>query len=422
MRLTQSGTLRPAESITYRSPVAGRETEIVFLVPEGTRVGEGDLLARLDTTDLERELERATQELRQAQVELQAAEIERQEAEATLGSLREGEGALGVDEAQATQKRAERKVERLRESYDGLKPLLEKGYITREEADRAAFELEQAEAELQLARRKAEILVHRTHPQEQQRAELQIAQRRIKVENVRRALAEASQRVKSVRQAIDECSLYARRPGLVVYEEYLATSPRRKVRVGDRVTRSQGIVTIPEVNRMIVETSVEETDVHRVRVGQSASIRLDAFPGLLLAGRVAAVGALARSATERPEEKRFDLTVEVDPTDAAELRPEMTARVDVVVAEKTGALLLPVNAVLEDNGVVQVRVLGPWGAELRRVEIGDTDGVWAEVLAGLKEGERVALNDGAAAPAPAPVPGRSLKDVMGGDQGRLGPQ
>src|SRR6266702_1649737 len=47
-QLTVTGTLRPAQSITYRSPLAGREAEIIELAPEGLRVSEGDLLVRLD--------------------------------------------------------------------------------------------------------------------------------------------------------------------------------------------------------------------------------------------------------------------------------------------------------------------------------------------------------------------------------------
>src|SRR5262249_31978917 len=78
-RWTVSGTVKPVQSITYRSPLGGREAEIVSLVPEGTRVGEGDLLVRLDTSELRRELERAVQEQRQARVDLQVAEMDRAE-------------------------------------------------------------------------------------------------------------------------------------------------------------------------------------------------------------------------------------------------------------------------------------------------------------------------------------------------------
>src|SRR5439155_24799024 len=101
VRLTATGVLKPAQSLTYRSPLAGRETEIIFLVTEGTRVNEGDLLVRLDATELQRELERARQELRQAQVDQQVAEIDRQEGQAAVESLTAGEGALSVEEAKA---------------------------------------------------------------------------------------------------------------------------------------------------------------------------------------------------------------------------------------------------------------------------------------------------------------------------------
>ena len=123
-KLTASGALVPAQSITYRSPLGGRETEITFLVAEGTRVNEGDLLVRLETTDLQRELERAVQERRQAQVDLQVAEIDRQEGQTAVDSLAEGEGALSIEETRTRLQLAEKKVARLQEEHDTLRPLL----------------------------------------------------------------------------------------------------------------------------------------------------------------------------------------------------------------------------------------------------------------------------------------------------------
>ena len=79
-RLTSSGTLKPIQAITYRSPVPGRDIEIRDLAPEGSRVQSGDVLVRLDTTDLEIELARVRQENRQAQLDLQVAEGEWDEA------------------------------------------------------------------------------------------------------------------------------------------------------------------------------------------------------------------------------------------------------------------------------------------------------------------------------------------------------
>src|SRR5262249_27458784 len=153
--------------------------------------------------------------------------------------------------------------------------------------------------------------------------------------------------------------IYARRPGLVVYEELLSANPRRKIRVGDRVTASQGLVTIPEVNRMLIEASVSEAEMHRVQPSQPAAGRGEGFPDVGLTGRVARIGALARASADRPfEDKRFDLVIELDPT-TADLRPEMTARADIVVGAKSDALLVPINAVFDQQGVLVCHVVRP---------------------------------------------------------------
>lgn len=391
--LTESGVLRPAASITYRSPLSGRELEITFLAAEGTRVGEGDLICRLDTTELDGELRRIVQELRQAEMDYRNTEVERREARAAVESLDQGAGSLGLDEARANLRVAEKKAERLKADYAGLKPLLDKGYITRDELERTGSDLEQAEAELQLARKKALIYEQRTYPYDRERARLQLAQKEAQLGNAGARVAESGSRGQELQQAIENCSIYAQRPGMVVYEEYMAANPRRKIRVGDRVTRSQGLITIPEVKRMVVESSIDEASVHKVKPGQKASIRPDAFPNLRLSGKVSRVGTLARASIERPfEDKRFDLIIDIDPTDA-ELRPEMTARVDILAGVRENVLLLPVNAIFERQGAPAVHVVGFFGLTPRLVELGESTDLYTEVAAGLREGERVTLFD-----------------------------
>jgi HlyD family secretion protein len=402
-QLTTSGTLRPIQSITYRSPLAGRESEVIDLAPEGTRVNEGDLVARLDTTDLQRDVERARQEVRQSQIDLQVAEIEREEAEAAVKSVSEGEGALGVEEARTRLQLAGKKAERLREEYDQLKPLLDKGFLTREELKKTAEALDQAEEDLAMARKRTSVVVDLTHPRDKQHAALQLAQRESQLENARTKASEAQTRLMLLVRQVENCSIYARRPGMVVYEEFLNATPRRKIRVGDRVTSSQGIITIPEVTRMLLEASVSEAEVHRVHPGQDAVVRAEAFPGLRLTGRVTRVGTLARASIDRPlEDKRFDLIVELDPT-TTDLRPEMTARADIIVGTRSDVLLLPVNAVFELQGALVAHVARPSGSEARPVTIGESNDVAVEVVAGLQEGEQVLLAQparGATAAAP----------------------
>ncbi len=401
-RLTTTGILRPARSITYRSPLAGREAEIIELAAEGMRVNEGDLIARLDPTDLQREVERARQDVRQAELEVQVAAIDRQEAEAALTAVSEGEGALTVDEARARLHAAEQRVERLREEFEQLKPLMEKGFMTRDELKKTADELEHSEQEAALARKRADVIIRLSHPRDRQRAALQLAQKESALANARAKAAETHARLKQLSDQVEAASIYARRPGLVVYEEFLNAGPRRKIRTGDRVTSSQGIVTIPEVDRMLLEASVSESEVHRVRSGQPAVVRVEAFPDVHLPGTVARVGTLARSSGDRPlDDRRFDLIVELDATNV-DLRPEMSARADIVVGTRSDVLLLPTNAIFEQHGQLVAHVIGPAGPETRAVTIGESSDVMVEVLVGVREGEQVMLTDpGRAAAAPA---------------------
>jgi len=398
-RLTSSGTLKPIQSITYRSPIPGRDVEIRELAAEGSRVNAGDLLVKLDTTDLELELARVKQEDRQAQMDLQVAEGEMDEAGAEVKSVTEGEGALTVEEARSVLLRAQKKAERLRQEYEHLKPLLDKGFITRDELAKTEDQLEESEQELMLARKRSDVIVELSHPREQKRAALALTQKSAQLSHARTHVVETQQRLDLLNRLIDGCTMRARGPGLVVYEENLSANPRRKLRIGDRVFATQGIVTIPEVNRMLVEASVSESEVHRVQAGQPAEVRVEAFPDLKLTGKVTRVGTLASASVNRPfDDKRFDLIITLDPT-TAELRPEMTIRADVIVGTRSNVLLVPVTAVFNNQGSRVVYVTGATGTEMRQVDLGESNDRMVEIVAGVREGERVSLT---APPATAP--------------------
>ncbi len=407
--VTASGTVRPLRSLTYRSPIPGRDTEIRELAPEGTRVNQGDLIIRLDTTDLERERDRANQDLEQARIDGQLADGEWEEAGASLTAVSEGEGALTVEEAKTALHTAERRVERLRQEFAQMKPLLDKGFITREELAKSGDQLEEAESDLLLARKRTEIVVQMTHPRERQRATVVLAQKTSQLARARGRVQETEARRTVLSELIDACTIRALGEGLVVYEEFLGANPRRKVRIGDRVYATQGIITIPEVNRMMVETSVSEAEVRRVKPGQTATIHVEAFPDLKLTGTVSRVGALATTSINRPfEEKRFELIVNLDQA-PPELRPEMTARADIIVGSKSNILIAPVTALFDQQGRSVAYVIGSSGLEARVVEPGESNDQLVEIVSGLREGERVSLTRPASAPL-APASARSESD------------
>ena len=398
VRLLETGTMKPVRSITYSSPLVGRQSEITFLVQEGTRVQAGDLIARLDTRELDVELVRSVQAVRQAEVDLRVAEAERDQAQADRDSVTGGSGAIDLFEAQTNLELAEKRTALMRADYAKLQPLIDRQFITREELDRLGLELQQAEADLEITRRRVELLQQQTRPRNVRQAELQLTQRDARLQYVRLQLVEARARVTALEEAIATASIHARQGGLVVYEDNLSVSPPRSVRAGDVVTSSQGLVTIPEVDHMLVESSVREADLHRIEPGQRVEVSVEAFPSARLQGRVASIGTLARPTAGRAgPEKRFDVIVELDPSDV-ELRPEMTAHLEILVGTEEDVLLIPVTAVFQHEGLPAVRLLQRRDVTIRLVDLGDTDDIMVEVVAGLDDGDQVSLRGDSVVP------------------------
>jgi len=406
VRLIESGTLRPGRAVTYRSPLEGREVEVTFLAPEGLQVQPGDLVARLDPTLLTKDLERTEQTLAQARLELRVLDDQLSEMQATVRATEDGDDSIDVEEAVVALTLAERQLERAKREVSELTPLLAAGFITRDELDRAVLDAAQREAAARLARRRLDALRNQVQPQNRQKAQLQAAQQAARQRFAADRLHDLEGQVAALRGAIDACAIYADAGGLVVYEENVSANPRRRVRVGDRVTPSQGLITIPEIDRMVIETSVREVDVHQVAVGLPVAIRLDAFPDQVLTGAVELVGTLARSPMDRPyDEKRYEVRVTV-PASPLPLRPDMTARVEIRVAERKAATLLPITAVFERDGRKVAHVVRAGGVETRPLELGLFDGTYFEVLSGVAPGDRVRLIDVPPADGPTTAPAR----------------
>ena len=134
---------------------------------------------------------------------------------------------------------------------------------------------------------------------------------------------------------------------------------------------------------------VDEIDIGRVAVGQPVTITLDALPGETLRGEVTQIADMAL-----PEAVvvSYQVTVRLEPT-AAPLRAGMTANVDLVIERREEVLLVPKRFIRIDRGTGRVYVDKVVGGQVAPVEIqtGLRDETYSEVLAGLQEGDVVAL-------------------------------
>lgn len=107
------------------------------------------------------------------------------------------------------------------------------------------------------------------------------------------------------------------------------------------------IMTVSDLSRMLVRADVDETDVVDMKIGQQAKISVDAMPDTTFPGRVTEIGNTAkRSITSSVEgQTNFEVKVVFD-ADVKEIRPGMTADVEIETATHTGALGVPIQAVV----------------------------------------------------------------------------
>lgn len=153
---------------------------------------------------------------------------------------------------------------------------------------------------------------------------------------------------------------------------------------GSRVMPGMALYRIADLSRVWVEGEVFERDLSQVRVGQGASVTLDAYPGEVFEGRVAYVYPSVSLETRTGR-----VRVELD-NPRMRLMPGMYARVDLAAAVERIALLIPRDAVHATGERALVFVRDEHGAlHARTVTTGLTAGDEIEVLAGLEPGEMI---------------------------------
>lgn len=434
LTIAETGTLQALRSVTYASSIQSNQAKIVALVPEGKLVQKGDLLVLFDAAPFEEEIRKNQALLAQAEADVSKArqdlklqeiqnleetaaarqKVERSELE--LKDVQQGKGRLKEEEAAAAVSNAERELKKAQGARDDLAPLLAEGFITKQELERAQQAVARAEEELSLAKRRRDAMTEFGRPLEvsQARSEALLTKESLrqleassvyKLQQKQTAIAAAESRIQEAasklalaQQQLARTEVRADVPGIVVYRDVYFGSEQRKPQVGDQVWANQPLLILPDISKMVVETRVRETDIHKIERNQQVAVRVEAYPDLKLTGKVTLVGTLAQEERDRRGAKFFGVTIQVDGTEPR-LRPGMTARVEIRVEERGSALYVPLEAVFERNGRHVCYVVRGRGLAAREVTLGPSNQDHVVVEKGLGRGERVALRDPEAPPA-----------------------
>jgi multidrug efflux pump subunit AcrA (membrane-fusion protein) len=385
--VTTSGELRAPKSVQITGPTDAQQAgvyqmKIQSLIPEGTIVKAGDVVAELDRSTVANQMQEVSLAMQKAQAQFQQALLDT---------------TLTLSQA--------------REDLRNMELALEEKNIAKEQAQYEAPSVRrQADLDLDKATRglaKAKI-DYKTKGE----------QARAKMSEVGADLARQQNRLNAVQAVMAAFTIRSPGPGMLIYvKEWNG----RKKGAGSQITPWDPIVaTLPDLTEMESITYVNEIDVRKLAVGQTVSIALDADPTKKLVGKVVQV---ANVGEQRPnaDSKVFEVRVNVEKPDTT-LRPGMTTSNAVATHTIKNALFIPIEAVHSDSSVAFVYKRD--GARLVRqeVETGAMNDDEIVIARGLTDSDRVLLAppvDGMSLPLVA-LDGRS-KPKVGGDTSNKAP-
>jgi HlyD family secretion protein len=192
------------------------------------------------------------------------------------------------------------------------------------------------------------------------------------------------------------------------------------IKVGETAVASatgiagSSLMTIADIGSIMAEVNVDEADIARVGVGQTAKVFPAAFPDQPVTGKVESVAMAPKAALAAASQGRnYVVKLRLDDARPA-LRSGMTCRVEIVVGGSAPRPAVPIQAVLAEEtaggkdrnkNVSYVFAVVDGKAQKKTVELGLSDDANQEVTRGLKVGETIAVG-----------PARVLRELHDGDR------
>jgi HlyD family secretion protein len=430
----EAGALKAKDPVILRSAVRGRAT-ILSIVPEGTRVHEGDLLVELDVSAIvdhivdheimvknaeaalisAREAVLITGSQAQSSVELAKLTLEfaRQDLEKYTGQGGDYENAVAAAEGKIKLS-AEEKT-KAEDYLEWSQKLYQEKYLSKTQLQADQLALQRADLNLTVASNDADLLKRYMYKRKmaqltsgvtqaekalertEARARANIAQVTANLAAREQAYQHQVEMLERHREEIAQSKIYAPTEGLVIY----ATSnggggfhdDRTPLADGVTVWQRQELIYLQRSTSTIAEVDLHEANLQKVRVGLPVIVTVDALPGRKLMGTITKLAPLAdsRNMWVNPDLKIYKTEITLDSNDIA-LRSGMNCKAEIIVEQYADALYVPLQTVRRVGGRPMVCVLHVDGTvEERQVEAGLDNNSVLRIVGGLQEGELVLL-------------------------------
>lgn len=355
--VSTAGELRAREFVQITAPPGAQQAgayqmKISSIVPEGTVVKQGDVVADLDRSTLASKLQEVSLALQKAEAQYEQAMLD---STLTLSTARENIRTmeLGLEEKRLAKEQA----------------VYEAPTVKRQ------AEIDYEKAERALAQAKSDYVT-------------KTEQARAKMREVGADVARQRGLLKVVQDVMTGFTIKAPSPGMVIYAKEWNGKKRT---TGSQVTAwDPAVATLPDLTQMESVTYVNEIDVRKIAKGQPVTISLDAEPSKHLTGKVTSV---ANVGEQRPnaDAKVFEVKVAVEQPDST-LRPGMTTGNVIETLKVADALFVPIEALVNEGGTPFVYKQVAGHAVKQEVSTGAMNDDEVIIARGLGPDDRVLLS------------------------------
>lgn len=358
--VSANGTIKPERSINVSPKTSGRLKSL--LVQEGDAVKQGQIIAYMDDSNFMGQLKEAQGQLASAQANLQ--------------KLIAGNRPQEISQAQAQLRNAQAALRQTEASYRQDQELAASGAISRRDLENSLAERDKAQAQVAQSQQALALQQVGSRPED-------IAQARAQVVTAQGTL-------QNVQTQIDDTVIRAPFSGIVTRKFSDPGAFVTPTTAGSEVSSatSSSILSLASTNQVVA--NVAETDIAQLRVGQSATIRADAYPKQTFKGKITQI---AVESTVEQNVTSFEVKAAILSDAEQLLRVGMNVDIEFNAGELKNALVVPTVAIVRQENGTGVFVAGKDNKPIfTPIVTGLTVNDKTEIKSGLQGNERVSVN------------------------------
>lgn len=329
-----------------------------FVVKEGDKVKKGQVIAKIDTSDVDSKILDI-----EAQMEL---------ARANLAKAQVGNEPEEVAQENERVLQAQREYDTAKKEYDRMHQLFTSGASTQQELDKAKSQVDSTLSTLNVA--KQQLSLKKKGPRKEEIASQQAQINKLQVE---RGQLEKD-RIQSV--------LIAPADGTII-----AVAADN----GQYVNKGTEILTLANLDNLLIQADINESDVNKMKAGQSAIIEGTTLGKQKLNAKVTRIAPTAtttQSSSGQGEKTRVKVTLTPE-GDLSALKPGFHVDINISVQKIDDALQVPIEAVQQDtDGSTFVWVAADGVAKKQKIETGTENELFSHVKSGLNGDEQIILS------------------------------